>query len=105
MRQRRSNGYLQDTDRQEEEEMKYITFDEDKPYDLILLGRVAIDFNPLDYNKPLYESETFKKYVGGFSRKYCGWNGETREKNRIFCKGIRRTSSAHLWSVILRMKG
>lgn len=65
MRQRRSNGYLQDTDRQEEEEMKYITFDEDKPYDLILLGRVAIDFNPLDYNKPLYESETFKKYVGG----------------------------------------
>ena len=78
MRQRRSNGYLQDTDRQEEEEMKYITFDEDKPYDLILLGRVAIDFNPLDYNKPLYESETFKKYVGG---------------------------SAHLWSVILRMKG
>ena len=53
------------TDRQEEEEMKYITFDEDKPYDLILLGRVAIDFNPLDYNKPLYESETFKKYVGG----------------------------------------
>ena len=45
--------------------MKYITFDEDKPYDLILLGRVAIDFNPLDYNKPLYESETFKKYVGG----------------------------------------
>lgn len=45
--------------------MKYITFDESKPYDLILLGRVAIDFNPLDYNKPLYESETFQKYVGG----------------------------------------
>lgn len=45
--------------------MNYMTFDESKPYDLILLGRVAIDFNPLDYNKPLYESETFKKYVGG----------------------------------------
>lgn len=45
--------------------MRYMTFDEKKPYDLILLGRVAIDFNPLDYNKPLYESETFKKYVGG----------------------------------------
>lgn len=45
--------------------MKYVTFDESRKYDLILLGRVAIDFNPLDYNKPLYESETFKKYVGG----------------------------------------
>ena len=42
MRQRRSNGYLQDTDRQEEEEMKYITFDEDKPYDLILLGGLRL---------------------------------------------------------------
>lgn len=45
--------------------MKYIEFDENKPYDLILLGRVAIDFNPMDYYKTLAESETFKKYVGG----------------------------------------
>mgnify|MGYP000848025785 FL=1 len=45
--------------------MQYITFDESKPLDLILLGRIAIDFNPLDYYKTLAESETFKKYVGG----------------------------------------
>lgn len=45
--------------------MKYIEFDSDKTYDLILLGRIAIDFNPIDYYKTLAESETFKKYVGG----------------------------------------
>lgn len=45
--------------------MEYINFDEDKRFDLILLGRVAIDFNPIDYYKTLAESETFKKYVGG----------------------------------------
>lgn len=42
-----------------EETMQYITFDESKPLDLILLGRIAIDFNPLDYYKTLAESETF----------------------------------------------
>lgn len=45
--------------------MGYIQFDETKEYDLILLGRVAVDFNPIDYYKPLSESTTFKKYVGG----------------------------------------
>lgn len=45
--------------------MQYVTFDHNKKYDLILLGRIAIDFNPLDYYKPLDKSETFKKYVGG----------------------------------------
>lgn len=45
--------------------MGYITFEEERTWDLILLGRVAIDFNPLDYYKTLAESETFQKYVGG----------------------------------------
>ena len=36
-----------------------------KRFDLICLGRVAVDFNPTDYNRPLYESTTFKKYLGG----------------------------------------
>ena len=45
--------------------MRYITFDESRSYDLILLGRIAIDFNPLDYYKTLAESETYRKYVGG----------------------------------------
>lgn len=45
--------------------MRYITFDESRPMDLVLLGRVAVDFNPVDYFHPLAECTTFKKYVGG----------------------------------------
>ena len=45
--------------------MKYIEFDNSKEFDLIPLGRVAIDFNPTDMNKPLSESSNFNKYVGG----------------------------------------
>ena len=45
--------------------MKYITFDETRPMDLVLLGRIAVDFNPVDYFHPLEECTTFKKYVGG----------------------------------------
>jgi len=33
--------------------------------DIIPVGRVAIDFNPTDYNKPLSESQHFNKYLGG----------------------------------------
>ncbi len=32
---------------------------------IVVLGRVAVDFNPIDYNKPLEESTKFNKYVGG----------------------------------------
>lgn len=45
--------------------MPYINFDSARPLDIIPLGRVAIDFNPVDYFKTLAESTTFKKYVGG----------------------------------------
>ncbi|MBR6781394.1 MAG: 5-dehydro-2-deoxygluconokinase [Clostridia bacterium] len=45
--------------------MNYIEFPKNKKYDLILLGRVAVDFNPVDYNCPLNESTTFKRYLGG----------------------------------------
>lgn len=51
--------------------MKYIEFDETRVFDLILLGRVAIDFNPA-YNelvkeefKPLKKVHMFEKFVGG----------------------------------------
>ena len=42
-----------------------IQFPEGKTYDMILLGRIAIDFNPVDYFQTLSQSTTFKKYVGG----------------------------------------
>lgn len=45
--------------------MKYIEFDNNKEFDLILLGRVAADLNPVDYYCPLNESTTFKRYLGG----------------------------------------
>ncbi len=45
--------------------MKYVEFDETREFDLILMGRVAVDFNPVDYFKTLAESQTYKKYVGG----------------------------------------
>ncbi len=45
--------------------MKYIDFDQGKEFDMILLGRVAVDLNPVDYYCPLSESTTFKRYLGG----------------------------------------
>lgn len=51
--------------------MSYISFDQSKEFDLVLLGRVAIDFNPA-YNeqvkeefKPLKDVHMFEKFVGG----------------------------------------
>ena len=45
--------------------MKYIEFDKTKKYACIPVGRVAVDLNPVDYNCPLNESTTFKRYLGG----------------------------------------
>jgi 5-dehydro-2-deoxygluconokinase len=45
--------------------MKYIGFDNSRKFDVVPIGRAAIDFNPVDINKTLAESTTFKKYVGG----------------------------------------
>jgi len=51
--------------------MQYIEFDHTRPLDIVLLGRVAIDFNPA-YNdqvkeefKPLKKVHTFEKFLGG----------------------------------------
>jgi 5-dehydro-2-deoxygluconokinase len=40
-------------------------FGNNRKFDVILMGRVAIDFNPVDYFKTLAESDTYKKYLGG----------------------------------------
>lgn len=45
--------------------MAYIEFDSSRPLDLIPIGRIAIDFNPIDYFKTLAGSSEFRKYVGG----------------------------------------
>ncbi len=46
--------------------MSYIEFDSTRPIDLIPMGRMAIDFNPvIPPFQSLVEADTFKKYVGG----------------------------------------
>ncbi|MGI6702180.1 MAG: 5-dehydro-2-deoxygluconokinase [Christensenellales bacterium] len=45
--------------------MKYIEFDDKRKLDIIPMGRIAIDFNPIDYFKTLAESDSYKKYLGG----------------------------------------
>lgn len=45
--------------------MQYVTFENNRKLDLIAIGRIAIDFNPLDYFKPLSESKEYRKYLGG----------------------------------------
>lgn len=45
--------------------MAYVELDGSRPLDTLAIGRVTIDFNPIDYFKPWQECETFKKYVGG----------------------------------------
>ena len=42
-----------------------IQFDLSRKLHIIPVGRVAIDFNPTDYNRPLNESSNFNKYLGG----------------------------------------
>lgn len=44
--------------------MKYL-FNEEKEYDLIAIGRACIDLNAVEYNRPMEETMTFSKYVGG----------------------------------------
>lgn len=36
-----------------------------KKYDVITLGRACIDLNAVEYNRPMEETMTFSKYVGG----------------------------------------
>lgn len=45
--------------------MEYIHFDHSRAYDLVPLGRICIDFNPVDINQSLVYSNHFNKYVGG----------------------------------------
>ena len=46
--------------------MSYIDFDSSRPIDLIPMGRIAIDFNPvIPPFQSLVEADTFKKYLGG----------------------------------------
>nr|WP_295975271.1 5-dehydro-2-deoxygluconokinase [uncultured Bacillus sp.] len=42
-----------------------IEFNSNKEFDIIAIGRACIDLNAVEYNRPMEETMTFKKYVGG----------------------------------------
>ncbi|MDO7268903.1 5-dehydro-2-deoxygluconokinase [Shouchella clausii] len=42
-----------------------IQFQEGKQFDVIALGRACIDLNAAEYNRPMEETRSFTKYVGG----------------------------------------
>lgn len=44
--------------------MKY-EFNDQRPFDLVAIGRACIDLNAVEYNRPMEETRTFSKYVGG----------------------------------------
>lgn len=42
-----------------------LTFNQDRELDIIAIGRACIDLNANEYNRPMEETMTFTKYVGG----------------------------------------
>lgn len=42
-----------------------VQFNADREYDIIAIGRACMDLNAIEYNRPMEETMTFKKYVGG----------------------------------------
>jgi 5-dehydro-2-deoxygluconokinase len=45
--------------------MTHLKFDQTKPIDVISLGRLCIDLNANEFNRPMEDTSTFTKYVGG----------------------------------------
>ena len=66
--------------------MYNIPFDPSRPFDLVLLGRAAIDFNPVDYFQTLAESTTFKKYLGGSPANIAVGLSRLGKKCGFFCR-------------------
>jgi len=42
-----------------------VEFNSKRDYDIIAIGRACMDLNAVEYNRPMEETMTFKKYVGG----------------------------------------
>lgn len=45
--------------------MNSLKFNENRPFDLIAIGRLCIDLNANEIHRPMEETRTFTKYVGG----------------------------------------
>ena len=53
-------------------------------FDLIAIGRAAVDLNAVEYNRPLEETMSFAKFVGGSPA-----NIAIGPKSRIHREGVR----------------
>jgi 5-dehydro-2-deoxygluconokinase len=51
--------------------MSYLQFPEGKALDFVALGRLCIDLNANEINRPMEETMTFTKYVGGSPANIC----------------------------------
>ncbi|WP_339265567.1 5-dehydro-2-deoxygluconokinase [Paenibacillus sp. FSL K6-1330] len=51
--------------------MSEITFNNAKPMDFVAVGRLCIDLNANEINRPMEETTTFTKYVGGSPANIC----------------------------------
>ncbi|MFD1955529.1 5-dehydro-2-deoxygluconokinase [Paenibacillus thailandensis] len=51
--------------------MSTIVFDEKKPLDFVAIGRLCIDLNANEINRPMEDTVTFTKYVGGSPANIC----------------------------------
>lgn len=51
--------------------MNGIQFDSGKPYDFVAIGRLCIDLNANEINRPMEDTVTFTKYVGGSPANIC----------------------------------
>lgn len=51
--------------------MNGITFDSNKPTDFVAIGRLCIDLNANEINRPMEDTVTFTKYVGGSPANIC----------------------------------
>ncbi len=56
----------------------------EREYDLIAIGRACIDLNATEYNRPMEETMTFTKYVGGFPGEYRDWGFQVGLEGRIY---------------------
>jgi 5-dehydro-2-deoxygluconokinase len=51
--------------------MSYLQFRDNKPLDFIAIGRLCVDLNANEINRPMEETMTFTKYVGGSPANIC----------------------------------
>ena len=45
--------------------MTYVSFPSDRKFDFTAIGRLCIDLNANEINRPMEQTMTFTKYVGG----------------------------------------